>query len=396
MMTTLWKLKNIAKNFDWGSIEDIPKYFHINNPDRKPLAEIWMGVHPAGCSIAINPQGEAIELDQLIKNNPLAMLGEQTYQKFAGLPYLFKILSAKEPLSIQVHPQLTQAQAGFIRENQLGIPLDSPNRNYKDANHKPELIYAITPFLAMNGFRPIKEILSFFDQLTVPIIKPYLAKLRQNQTAIGLKQFFHTLLTLNKADKQQAIIDLLASIQSSTHRPFTIIKSMVEKYPDDCGVFSPLILNVIELTPGQAMFLNAQTPHAYLKGTGLEIMANSDNVLRAGLTNKHIDIEELFNNTIFNSIPLTNLITVPVQKNNKICFPVPVDDFAFEIIISQSQPLQQTTQSGEILLCVEGEIVISTEFDHFTLNVGEAVFVAYSAKWFSYQGKGILARAFNN
>lgn len=396
MMTTLWKLKNIVKNFDWGSIDDIPKYFHINNPDRKPLAEIWMGVHPAGCSIAINPQGEAIELDQLIKNNPLAMLGEQTYQKFAGLPYLFKILSAKEPLSIQVHPQLTQAQAGFIRENQLGIPLDSPNRNYKDANHKPELIYAITPFLAMNGFRPIKEILSFFDQLTVPIIKPYLAKLRQNQTAIGLKQFFHTLLTLNKADKQQAIIDLLASIQSSTHRPFTIIKSMVEKYPDDCGVFAPLILNVIELTPGQAMFLNAQTPHAYLKGTGLEIMANSDNVLRAGLTNKHIDIEELFNNTIFNSIPLTNLITVPVQKNNKICFPVPVDDFAFEIIISQSQPLQQTTQSGEILLCVEGEIVISTEFDHFTLNVGEAVFVAYSAKWFSYQGKGILARAFNN
>lgn len=396
MMTTLWKLKNIAKNFDWGSIDDIPKYFHINNPDRKPLAEIWMGVHPAGCSIAINPQGEAIELDQLIKNNPLAMLGEQTYQKFAGLPYLFKILSAKEPLSIQVHPQLTQAQAGFIRENQLGIPLDSPNRNYKDANHKPELIYAITPFLAMNGFRPIQEILSLFDQLTVPIIKPYLAKLRQNQTAIGLKQFFHTLLTLNKADKQQAIIDLLASIQSSTYRPFTIIKSMVEKYPDDCGVFSPLILNVIELTPGQAMFLNAQTPHAYLKGTGLEIMANSDNVLRAGLTNKHIDIEELFNNTTFNSIPLTNLLTVPVQKNNKICFPVPVDDFAFEIIISQSQPLQQTTQSGEILLCVEGEIIISTEFDHFTLNVGEAVFVAYSAKWFSYQGKGILARAFNN
>lgn len=396
MEITLWKLKNIIKNFDWGSIDDIPKYFHINNPDRKPLAEIWMGVHPAGCSIAINPQGEAIELDQLIKNNPLAMLGEQTYQKFAGLPYLFKILSAKEPLSIQVHPQLTQAQAGFIRENQLGIPLDSPNRNYKDANHKPELIYAITPFLAMNGFRPIQEILSLFDQLTVPIIKPYLAKLRQNQTAIGLKQFFHTLLTLNKADKQQAIIDLLASIQSSTHRPFTIIKSMVEKYPDDCGVFSPLILNVIELTPGQAMFLNAQTPHAYLKGTGLEIMANSDNVLRAGLTNKHIDIEELFNNTTFNSIPLTNLLTVPVQKNNKICFPVPVDDFAFEIIISQSQPLQQTTQSGEILLCVEGEIVISTEFDHFTLNVGEAVFVAYSAKWFNYQGKGILARAFNN
>lgn len=396
MEITLWKLKNIIKNFDWGSIEDIPKYFHINNPDRKPLAEIWMGVHPAGCSIAINPQGEAIELDQLIKNNPLAMLGEQTYQKFAGLPYLFKILSAKEPLSIQVHPQLTQAQAGFIHENQLGIPLDSPNRNYKDANHKPELIYAITPFLAMNGFRPIQEILSLFDQLTVPIIKPYLAKLRQNQTAIGLKQFFHTLLTLNKADKQQAIIDLLASIQSSTHRPFTIIKSMVEKYPDDCGVFAPLILNVIELTPGQAMFLNAQTPHAYLKGTGLEIMANSDNVLRAGLTNKHIDIEELFNNTTFNSIPLTNLLTVPVQKNNKICFPVPVDDFAFEIIISQSQPLQQTTQSGEILLCVEGEIVISTEFDHFTLNVGEAVFVAYSAKWFNYQGKGILARAFNN
>lgn len=396
MKTTLWKLKNTIKNFDWGSLDGIPKYFHIDNSEHKPMAEMWMGIHPSGVSTAINAQGVEEPLDQLINRYPNKILGAKTYQQFKSLPFLFKILSAKEPLSIQVHPELYKAKAGFARENQLGIPINSPNRNYKDPNHKPELIYAITPFLAMNGFRPIAEILALFNQLSIPIIEQHILTLAANPSELGLKRFFHSLLTLEGAIKQQAISALLTSIKSLPEPPFNYIPPISQKYPSDCGVFAPLILNIIELLPGQAMFLNAQTPHAYLRGTGLEIMANSDNVLRAGLTNKHIDIEELFNNTSFTSIPSTQLLTQPRQQENKTLFPVSIDDFAFEIIHSQQQRLVQSISSAQIILCVEGEIEINTESDRCKLKVGESVFIACCAKRFTYQGSGVFARAFNH
>lgn len=397
MKTNMWKLQNIIKNYDWGSINELSKLFNINNPEHKPMAEIWMGTHPAGVSTAIDKHGYAAKLDEIIKQHPVEILGEESVKKYASLPYLFKIISAKEPLSIQVHPSLNKARLGFEKENDLAIPLESPNRNYKDANHKPELIYAITPFWAMNGFRPIKEILTLFNQLNIPIIDKEVDLLAQNQTASGLKRFFSYLLTLNIEIKQKAIDALMIKIEYLNVFPYSIIKEIAKKYPNDSGLFSVLLLNIIELLPGQAMFLKAETPHAYLKGTGVEIMANSDNVLRAGFTSKHIDINELLDNTNFHSIKKSNLLTEPTKYNNILNYSVPVNDFAFEIIQSTTQKINShPIVSAEILLCIEGKITISTSTDSFTISAGESVFIASCARSFNYQGNGKLACAFNH
>lgn len=396
MKTTLWKLKNVIKNYDWGSIDGIAKRFHIDNPEHKPMAELWMGVHPAGTSIAINALGESCPLNQIIQKSPIKILGQKTYQKFNNLPYLFKILSAQQPLSIQVHPELSKAIEGFKRENQLGIPINSPERNYKDANHKPELIYAITPFLAMNGFQPVTDIIEHFEQLNISVLKKCINELRHNATSDGLKVFFYRLLTLEKSLKQQAIAELVAYANTHNQCPYNIIKMIAKIYPDDSGIFAPLILNVIKLNPGQAMYIKAQTPHAYISGTGLEIMASSDNVLRAGLTSKHIDITELFKNTCFDTSYHDHLLTQPIKHKNKIAFPVPVEDFAFEIITGQLKPIKQLINSAEILLCIDGNITIKTETDNITLTAGESVFIACCAKAFEYQGEGTFARAFNH
>jgi len=383
------------KDYDWGTKTVLFELFNIANISNRPQAEIWMGVHPSGISTAIDTQGKQIKLDQLIAKNPTQILGEHTNNKYHTLPYLFKVLSAKQPLSIQVHPELSKAQKGYEKENKLAISLDSPNRNYKDPNHKPELVYALTPYWAMNGFRPITEIISLFASLDIQAIKNEVNTLISNQTDCGLKAFFAGLLTLDEAKKKCSLLEFKAKITPLNQMPFDIIQEIAKKFPDDIGLFSPLILNVIQLQPGEAMFLKAQTPHAYLKGTGLEIMASSDNVLRAGLTSKHIDIDELLDNTTFHSIALKQLLTKPVKHDNKIDFPVPINDFAFEIIYSDGSLQAENTQSAEIIFCIEGEVTLSTTTDSFTIKAGESVFIAYCAGSFNYEGKAILARAFN-
>lgn len=395
MKQTIWKLENPIKHFDWGSMDQITKIFGISNQSQKPMAEIWMGAHPIGCSTAIEIDNHKVKLDKLINDNPQAMLGEDTYKKFAGLPYLFKILSANKALSIQVHPTKTAAKCGFEKENQLGIALDDPKRNYKDPNHKPELIYALTPFKAMRSFRPIDEILMLFAKINVSILENEIVKLKNNRTPQQLKLFFTALLNLSEKEKLQLINQLLNSINDIEIEPFSTIKMLAQEYPNDIGIFMPLILNVIELQPGQAMFLDAQTPHAYIKGTGLEVMANSDNVLRAGLTHKHIDIQQLVNNTSFDSLSLNNLLIKPIIKANRTSFPVPVDDFNFEIIYSNDQQQEQKVTSAQIVLCLEGKICLTTEFESVVLSKGESAFIAYQAKAYCYTGEGILAKVSN-
>ncbi|MFQ0973336.1 mannose-6-phosphate isomerase, class I [Gilliamella sp. CG35] len=392
MKQTIWKLENCIKDYDWGSIDSITTLFGIKNPSQKPMAEIWMGIHPLGCSKIIGLNGEKINLNALINQNPLQILGKNTYQLFGTLPYLFKVLAANKPLSVQVHPTKADAQKGFEKENKLGIDLHSPNRNFKDPNHKPELLYALTPFKAMNSFRPIEQILSFFSQITIPIFNHELAQLQHNPHPKQLKHFFQFLLNLSPDKKLQAIHQLLACTRSFNQEPFLTIHTLVKDYPNDIGLFMPLILNVIELKPSQAMFLHAQTPHCYLSGTGFEVMANSDNVLRAGLTHKFIDIDALIANTNFSSIDASELLINPLINHNKIDFPVPVNDFKFEIIQSDLQLRKEKVNSPQILFCANGAITLTTKHEVLTLNKGESVFIAYHAKYYSYSGKGCFAK----
>lgn len=394
---TLFKLDNVIQNYAWGSKSALTKMFGIANPQQQPQAEIWMGAHPNGCA-KVHGTGESLA-DLLAKNNK-RYLGAYTAARFAELPFLLKVLSAEAPLSIQVHPNKRNAEIGFERENQQGIALTSSQRNYKDANHKPELVYALTFFRAMNGFRPIPDIIELFGQMNIHALEQDLARLESQPTNAGLNVFFTTLMTMNDERKAEVLQQLKQSMlrpakTSQLREALQYIAEFEQLFPHDIGLLAPLFLNTVELAPGEAMFLHAETPHAYVRGTALEIMANSDNVLRAGLTPKHIDVAELIRNTSFNPMHPQAIKLAPVHKDGKQSYPVPVDDFAFDILTVTDEIREQYIRSAEILFCIDGQVSVTCEEQEIVLSAGESAFISNDALRFSYVGQGTLARAYN-
>ncbi|OQK36646.1 Mannose-6-phosphate isomerase [Vibrio vulnificus] len=397
MNNSIFKLENVIQNYVWGSQTAITELFGIDNPEQVPQAEIWMGTHPNGCSKLAHT---GMLLSDFIQSDPANVLGDYTVERFGDLPFLFKVLSAEKPLSIQVHPSREKAIEGYQKENLQGLQLTDSSRNYKDDNHKPELVYALTFYKAMNGFRTIEEIVSLFDQAKVETLRLDLEKLILQPASTGLKAFFDVVMNLSAERKQRALAELLQAVDqpaktAKAREAFELIKEFRQDYRDDIGLFSPLLLNIVELEPGEAMFLHAETPHAYVKGTGLEIMANSDNVLRAGLTPKHMDIAELIANTNFISTDRDKLILKPFNIENKTAYPIPVEDFSFEIVNVETTERQQYVRSAEILFCIEGNCAIRHGSDVVTVAAGESVFVCHSTKVYEYFGEGRLARAFN-
>ncbi|CAV26227.1 mannose-6-phosphate isomerase, class I [Vibrio atlanticus] len=394
---SLFKLDNVIQNYAWGSKDSINQLFGIVNPNQEPQAEIWMGAHPNGCS-KVDDTGEP--LSHMIDENRIDVLGGYTAARFGELPFLFKVLAAETPLSIQVHPNKRKSELGFERENALGIPLNASNRNYKDPNHKPELVYALTFYKAMNGFRPIDDIIALFEEADIPSLAIELDVLKANADSDSLKSFFSAIMSL-EGERKEATLDELYAAHA---RPAKTVMGrealqysieFKQYYPGDIGLFAPLMLNTVELAPGEAMFLFAETPHAYVQGTGLEIMANSDNVLRAGLTPKYIDVPELIDNTIFEPIKPEDIRLKPVLKEGKMSYPIPVDDFGFDILSANDESKSQYLRSAEILFCVEGEATVTSEGRSVSLKPGESVFVSSNSSVYQYQGNGILARAFN-
>ncbi|GEA52117.1 mannose-6-phosphate isomerase [Vibrio inusitatus NBRC 102082] len=394
---TIHLLDNKIHNYAWGSKNDMRELFGIANPESKPQAELWMGVHPNGCS---KLAGTDTLLSTFIDTDKTANLGTYTTARFGTLPFLFKVLSAKSPLSIQVHPNKINSEAGYDRENALGIPLGASNRNYKDRNHKPELVYALTPYKALNGFRPIENILQMFTLIDLPSLSESLKDFRNRPNNDGLKDFFKTIMHLEEKKRRQAINELLRfSEKSQTNESLSdaliFCTEFHVEYPFDVGVFSPLFLNTLHLCPGDAMFLHAETPHAYIKGTGLEIMANSDNVLRAGLTEKHIDRDELIANINFSSMLPERLLLEPISRKNKLVYPIPVDDFRFDILTSGEEWNEEYTRSAEIVFCIDGAVTIENNGHQTILAPGDSVFICNETTHYRYTGIGRLARAYN-
>ncbi|HGJ5877445.1 MAG TPA: mannose-6-phosphate isomerase [Arsenophonus sp.] len=390
----MFKMINKIQYYDWGSKDALTKLYHIQNPQHLPMAELWMGAHPKASSIVEDfKTQQKISLDKLIAADPAYYLGKKIAKKFHRLPFLFKVLCVAQPLSIQVHPDKIAAETGFKRENAAGIALNSPNRNYKDDNHKPELIYALTPFKALNSFRPLKEIANLLQPIAhaSPTIQLFI----ETPTEKHLAQLFSYLLSLSIIEKQPLFTALSAALQQEKGKPWDTIKKIAPLYPDDNGLFAPLLLNIIELQPGEAMFLYARTPHAYIEGVGLEVMANSDNVLRAGLTSKHIDIAELLANLDFITKSNNTLLLQPNIHNNEFCYPIPVDDFAFSLYIIDNHLTTIENNSATILFCVEGKISITSESQTAEILSGESIFISVSEKQIMFNGRGKLARVFN-
>ncbi|MCX7128482.1 mannose-6-phosphate isomerase, class I [Aeromonas sp.] len=385
---------NPIQDYVWGSRDSLTTLFGIKNPEGKPQAELWMGAHPNGCS-EVTLTGEKLKLSSLIEANPVAMLGAATQARFGSLPFLFKVLCAEQALSIQVHPSKAQAEAGFAKEEAAGIDIKASNRNYKDPNHKPELVFALTRYQAMNGFRAIPAILALFDRMALPSLTDLTTALRQSQNEAGLQHFFHQLLILSGARKDEALAGLLAyAAAHQDEETFATISKLANQYPGDVGLFSPLLLNVVTLELGQAMFLDAQTPHAYIHGTGLEIMANSDNVLRAGLTPKYMDVPELLACTRCVAKPDDQILLSPRMEGTVQHFDVPVPDFTFSVYDAGEHAL--TTGNAEILFAIDGPITLIGQHDeHLTLTIGQSAFVPASTGDYRVMAEGRFARASN-
>ena len=387
------KLINSVQNYAWGSKTALTDLYGIANPNNLPMAELWMGAHPKSSSKIEDASGQARSLRDVIDADKAALLGDKVAQRFGELPFLFKVLCADQPLSIQVHPNKQASEIGFAKENAAGIPLDAAERNYKDPNHKPELVFALTPFLAMNAFREFSEIISLLQ----PVAGAHnaIAHFLENPNAEALSQLFASLLNMQGEEKSHALAVLKAALDSQQGEPWETIRLIAQFYPDDSGLFSPLLLNVVKLNPGEAMFLFAETPHAYLQGVALEVMANSDNLLRAGLTPKYIDIPELVANVKFVAKPAAELLTQPVKNGAELDFPIPVEDFAFSLHDLSQTETTIAQESAAILFCVEGEATLHKGEQHLVLKPGESAFVAANESPVSVSGTGRLARVFN-
>ena len=285
-------LDSPVQHYAWGSREAIPALLGLPAAEQ-PWAELWMGGHPAAPSRVIAPgggPGGAVGLDRLIAERPAEILGPAVAGRFGPrLPYLFKVLAAARPLSIQCHPDAEAARRGFEREERLGIPREARERSYRDEGHKPELIAALGPFEALCGFRPPQEIAARLRAAGVRAVEPELAALEQD----GLAGFFPALMAMPPERAERAVREAAAGLAADGSREAAWVRRLAAAWPRDPAALAPLYLTHVELARDQALHLGAGVLHAYLEGTGLEIMASSDNVLRGGLTDKHVDVAEL-------------------------------------------------------------------------------------------------------
>jgi mannose-6-phosphate isomerase len=356
-MWTIKYLKNTIQNYDWGSLTAIPDLLGKQNASRTPMAELWMGAHPKAPSL-VNCEGQWQPLTKLIAKYPQDILGNRVALSFDNqLPYLFKVLAAAKPLSIQAHPSQAQAREGFATEVAMGIAMDAPDRNYKDANHKPECICALSQFWALSGFRDIADILNLMGRSCAVGLAPELETLNKQPDSPGLKRFFTDLMTMDFDRKRHVVAEAIRTADqlADQNLAFSWVKRLSAKYCDDIGIFGPMLLNLVELNPGEALFLPAGELHAYLKGVGLELMANSDNVLRGGLTPKHVDVPELLK--VLNFQPRSIQILEAIKKTqNERVYASKADEFVLSMIsIANGIPYQSSESRGvEILLCTEG------------------------------------------
>ena len=370
----IFKIKGCIQHYAWGGNTFIPELLGIANPNLDPCAEYWLGAH-SSASAQILDNGEAETLFELIKKDPSKTLGEAIFNKFGELPYLLKVLDVKQMLSIQVHPTKQEAALGFDREEAAAIPIKAANRNYKDRNHKPEVMVALSDFWLLHGFKEkgllektLEEVPEF--NILLPLFKrdgyKVLYQFVMEMSVEEVNSFLMQTVKREIRNKKEGL--LLKS------NPGWWVAKLFEGEDQitniDKGVFSIYFFNIVNVKPGEAVFQGAGLPHAYLEGQNIELMANSNNVLRGGLTPKHIDVNELIKHTLFEGI-IPNVMKgneIGIEEKN---YPCPVPDFSIsKIDLKNNLPYSNVSVSLEILLVTEGGAVLNNSM---TLKQGEAV-----------------------
>lgn len=433
-------LQGCIREYEWGSHTAIPAIFGQSR-SLIPVAELWFGAHPDGSALCVDATtahfvhspifsagractsaGEvhvngsagkarasgsagkaplettetvadaselhtsagqvrktSMTLQEYIAEDPIGALGRHAVRNNNQLPYLVKLIAPERPLSLQVHPSLDQARAGFERENRAGIARTAPERNYKDANHKPELIYALTRFEALAGLRTTRRVEEILSGLDLPLTNHLLQTLRSD----GVSAVFSHLLSEKTRPGREEIAELVGRCRerrlaqkSPSVRADNIAERLAADYPDDPGVVASLLMNPVTLRPGESLFIPAGTVHAYLSGLGVEIMSASDNVLRAGLTSKHVDVPELLRVMDQSAVPPIRVAPEKMSLSHST-FYVPVDDFELSVVkLTDALTEEKIRARGpRIILCLEGAINVFTQNERCTVNTGKAVFI---------------------
>jgi len=386
---TISALGNRIQRYAWGSVDAIPRLLGRDNPGGAPWAEMWMGAHHRAPS-RVWSAGRWSPLPELIDRDPRAILGEAALARFGvQLPFLFKVLAAARPLSIQCHPDAARAAAGFERENAAGIPLDAPARCYRDPHPKPELLCALSRFSALVGFQAPRHIIENFSSLRSRTLTPLLTDLRVSPEG-GLPAFFRALMTLPMPDRRSVLSDLRRAHLPPPIAP--VVHLLIAAYPDDLGALAPLYLNHVLLAPGEAIFLPPGELHAYLEGLALELMAGSDNVLRGGLTQKHIDVPQLLDNLSFRTGRPPVLHPLPIAPGLEE-WRAPTDRFSLSrVTVSGEVPVAQR-QGVEIVLCVAGDLHLRGKDTEHPMRRGDAALIPASVGGYRVTGAGTLYRA---
>jgi mannose-6-phosphate isomerase len=386
----VYQIENVLRPYAWGSTTAIAEL--LGQPaSGGPEAELWIGAHPDSPSTAVHPNGVTQPLDALIAADPLRCLGSESLAEFGPrLPFLTKLLAAEQPLSLQVHPSLDQAREGFARENAAGIPANAADRNYRDDNHKPEMIFALTPFKALCGFRSPAATKAIFEHLAyvldsaavdVPdVINGVITDLGQPDEPAALKAAFRRLIQ-GGTDVSDAINEVVAVLSAGAplepHREaLTAMVDINEAFPGDPGVLISLLLNHLSLEPGDVVYLPAGNVHAYLHGLGVEVMASSDNVLRGGLTPKHVDVPELLKTVRFEALGVPRIEASGTEFGQELYRP-PFKEFQLQRIElgpgAEPVPLAQTGPA--VVVVVSGSVMLDSPKSDLRLDRGAAAFI---------------------
>ncbi|MBE7173955.1 MAG: mannose-6-phosphate isomerase, class I [Williamsia sp.] len=374
MKNSVYKLQGKVQHYQWGGVQYLPQLLRVDNRDQRPFAEYWLGGHDnAPSSVQMEP---AKKLNEHIAENP-ALLGSSVANRFGRLPYLFKVLDVKDMLSIQVHPSKKAAEEAFEKENQAGVPINAANRNYKDDNHKPELMVALGDFYLLHGFKTADQIRSTLS--AVPELQSLLPHFENGD--------YKTLYSFCM-EMGQAAVDTLLQPLLDRIIPAYKEKGLSKNDPDfwaaraaltfnepgriDKGIFSIYLLNLVYLKEGEAIFQDAGVLHAYLEGQNMEIMANSDNVLRGGLTPKHIDVPELMKHIRFDAT-IPQVIHGTKRGEYEEVYRSPAPDFElsrFSFQPGNSASLQAGTT--EIFIVMKGSVQFNSEEENISLHKGES------------------------
>lgn len=357
-MQKVFPILGKVQHYAWGGSEFIPNLLGLE-PDKQPCAEYWLGAHKNAPALVQTENGQ-VDLDKFLENDPERFLGTEIYNKFGRLPFLFKVLDVHNMLSIQVHPSKKEAEKGFKKENDLKVPLTAANRNYKDDNHKPEIMVALNEFWLLHGFLPEESLIKVLK------CRPELSHLIQLFNEGGYQNLYEHVMRLSQIESNAILGPMILRIVplykegklDKTSPDYWAAKAAIKDLESanyDKGIFSIYFFNILNVKRGEGVFQDAGIPHAYLEGQTMELMANSDNVLRGGLTPKHIDIPELLKHVVFEATHPEILRGEPVKAGMEKVYRSIAPDFELsQILLNEKQVFSSKSRTAEVFILMEG------------------------------------------